>query len=87
MSHKAQSLVGQNITLSGHPATVTDWAEHHPLSQGSGEQFGPISMESDPDGWLKVCMVAGSDGQWWRYDVLSRNIDKKPATAKAATGE
>ena len=69
MSHRAQSLIGQHITLSGHPATVTDWAKHHPLSQGNSEQFGPITMESDHDGWLKVCIVGDSAGKWWRYGV------------------
>lgn len=79
---QAKALAGKTVTLGGKKALVKEWRSHHPLSEASPETddkglAGPIQMESDPSGWLKVCIetAAPSSGQWWRYSVLERVMD------------
>ena len=77
MSERAKALVGKTVQLAGKSATVTEWQESNPEYRLQIEGIN-TEDEKSPEGWLKVCLETANkgSGQWWRYGLLSRTIDK-----------
>lgn len=75
-STQAQALVGQSITLNGVSGVVQEWAQEHPMAIKHGSE-GFISTDTDPNGWLRVALVSGGRGQWWRVGMVSQCMGQR----------